>query len=70
MVFPDQSIKLNVGQSVFVAKSPNLMPAECTAPMVLSWAYCIVAENIALKQYIVAFLIGLGGIKILVLNMV
>ena len=70
MVFPDQSNKLNIGQSMFVAKLPNLMPSKCTAPTILSWAHCIVAENIDLKQYIVAFLIGLGGIKILVFNMV
>ena len=31
---PDQSAELNVGQSVFVAKLPNLIYAECTTPTV------------------------------------
>ena len=33
---PGQSTKLNVCQSAFAAKSPNLMPAKCTTPTV----YC------------------------------
>ena len=31
---PGQSAKLNVRQSVFAAKSPNLMFAECITPTV------------------------------------
>ena len=31
---PGQSTKLNVCQSVFFAKSPNLMSAQCTTPTV------------------------------------
>ena len=31
---PGQSAKLNVRQSVFAAKSPNLMFTECTTPTV------------------------------------
>ena len=34
MAIPGQFTKLNVCQSVFVATSPNLMPAECTSPMI------------------------------------
>ena len=34
MVMLGQSAKLNTCQSLFVAKSPNLSSAECTAPMV------------------------------------
>ena len=34
MAIPGQSAKLNVRQSVFVAKLPNLMSAECTTPTV------------------------------------
>ena len=34
MAIPGQSAKLNVHQSVFVAKSPNLMPAECATPTI------------------------------------
>ena len=30
MAIPGQSAKLNARQSEFVAKLPNLMPAECT----------------------------------------
>ena len=33
MTIPGQSAKLNVRQSVFVAKSPNIMSAECTSIM-------------------------------------
>ena len=31
---PGQSAKLNVRQSAFAAKSPNLMSAKCTIPTV------------------------------------
>ena len=31
---PGQSAKLNVCQSAFAAKSPSLMSAKCTTPMV------------------------------------
>ena len=31
---PGQSAKLNARQSVFAAKSPNLMSAKCTTPTV------------------------------------
>ena len=34
LVIPGQSTKLNVHQSVIVAKSPNLMSAKCTTPTV------------------------------------
>ena len=34
MAIPGQSAKLNVHQSVPVAKLPNLMPAECTTLIV------------------------------------
>ena len=37
---PGQFVKLNVGQSLFVAKSPNLMmSAECTTLTVLALVY-------------------------------
>ena len=35
MAIPGQSFKLNVCQSVFVVKLPNLMSAECTTPTIL-----------------------------------
>ena len=34
MTIPGKSTKLNIYLSVFVAKSPNLMSAECTTPMI------------------------------------
>ena len=37
---PGQSAKLNVRQSMFAAKLPNLMSAECTTPTVLCPALC------------------------------
>ena len=39
MVIPGQFAKLNVCQSVFVVKSPNLMSTECTTPMVYKLLY-------------------------------
>ena len=34
MAIPGQSAKLNIRQSVFVAKSPNLISVKCTTPTV------------------------------------
>ena len=34
-----QSAELNVCQSVFAAKSPNLISVECTTPMVCIYEY-------------------------------
>ena len=41
MTIPGHSTKLNVHQSVFVAKSPNLMSAKCTTTTVHSVYACV-----------------------------
>ena len=40
---PGKSTELNVHQSVFAAKSPNLMSAKCTTPTVYSVCVCVLA---------------------------
>ena len=40
---PGQFVKLNVSQSVFVAKSPNLMSAKCITRSLLQYALFVVS---------------------------
>ena len=61
MAIPGQSAILNIRQPVFVAKSPNLMYAECTTPTVLGFTGLY--PNVKLCTFASAVLMKFHGQK-------